>query len=59
MSVNHHGRVRFSSWTPEILPIQAPARARTCRCMALPARLRKSSGVVVVPLLVTFVSVFM
>jgi hypothetical protein len=83
-SVNEdHGRVRLSSWTPEILPIQAPARARICRCMAfgmpalgrartplsrssqarmvpadMPACLRKSSGIVVVPLLVTLVSVF-
>lgn len=83
-SVNqNHGRVRFSSWTPEIFPNQAPARARICRCMAfgapalgrartplsrnsqarmvpadMPARLRNSSGIVVVPLLVTFVSVF-
>ena len=78
-----HGRVLLSSSTPEILPFQAPARARMWRCIALaapafglantpsprssqerrvpvvmPARLRRASGMVVVPLLVTFVSVF-
>ena len=31
----NHGRVRFSSSTPESLPSQVPARLRICFCMAL------------------------
>jgi hypothetical protein len=55
-----YGRVRLRSWTPEILPIQAPARARICRCMAFgtPAPSRPATDFVMARLLATPVFVF-